>query len=395
MVTTTRPTAAPERNMQGVIVPAESVRPKDFMALTRRHIKTEKVFSYTGQNQETVELLKADILSGITIRFSGQVITANGTGTVATTARWPYDFLKAVKVTANGASNLINVSGLKLKVRDIMKRSDLTDRGVTQTVAGVAKDQGTLARASESWGVGSKSTGIAPATYDIELEWFVPIAEDEIDLAGAIFLATSSTGITLELNLAPKTDLFVLTGTATADLTGSFSIATHKFSIPTADGSIIVPDLSVFHGMIEARVAGALQNGPNEPRLIGQGPGKSLLRLFYQLWNGAGTAAAPLAMTRANFGAQGWAYGSSERPDEFLDGTHLRADQERRYNSDIGAIWGFGCHDFVHENAFRDVVDMGTTSELRLVSTIQNGVVLASPALEYVMETVFSAGQAA
>lgn len=395
MATQTRPAQGQNLYMQGVAVAAESVRPKDFLALTRRHIRQERSFAYSGQAQEPVELLKSDILSGITIRFSGQVVTANGTGTVATTARWPYDFLKAVRVTANGASNLINVSGLKLKVRDIMKRSDLTDRGVTQTVAGAAKDQGTLARASESWGVGSKTTGIAPGTYDIELEWFVPIAEDDQDLAGALFLATTSAGIALNLDLAPKADLFVLTGTATADLTGTFQIITHKYSVPVVDGGIVVPDLSVFHSMIEARVAGALQTGENEPRIIGQGAGKSMLRLFYQLWNGAGSAAAPVAMTRQNFGKQAWRYAGNETPDEFIDGTHMRIDQERRYNADIGGVWGFGCHDFVHENAFRDVVDMGTTSELRLVTTLQNGLVLASPALEYVVETVFSAGQAA
>jgi hypothetical protein len=128
-------------------------------------------------------------------------------------------------------------------------------------------------------------------------------------------------------------------------------------------------------------------------RLIGQGAGKSLLRTFFQVYNGAGAAAAPLAMTRTNFGKQSWRYANNETPDEFLDGTHLRVDQERRYNSDVGGLWGVGCHDFAHENAFRDVVDMGTTSELRFVTAIQSGVTLTSPALEYVTETVFLAGQ--
>lgn len=385
------PASAPQRYMQGIAVPASSVRPQEFFARTRRHIGIEKSLTYSGQTQDTVELRKSDILAGILIRFVGQVVVALPTGTCATSARWPYDFLKQVRFTANGASNIINCSGLKLKAREIMKKSDLTDRGVSQTFGGSARTQGTLAQASEAWGVGASTTGIAAGTYAIELEWFVPVAEDEVDLAGAIFLATSSSDLTLTLDYAPLSELFTLTGTATAALTGAFQVISTKYSIPIgSDGQIVVPDLSVFHSLIQSRTT-ALQTGENELRLVGQGAGKSLLRVFYQVWNGA--TPVPLAMNATNFGKQSWRYANNETPDEFIDGGHLRVDMERRYNSDLGALWGFGCHDFAHENAFRDVVDMGTTSELRLVTTLPGA--LTSPAIEYVTETVFQAGQAA
>lgn len=397
MATTTRPTQQ-QRYMQGVAVPPEAVRPEEFFARTRRHIRMEKAVSYdssSGTLQDTIELLKADILGGVMIRFSGTLTTVKGAGTVATTRRFPYDLIKRVQVTANGASNLINVSGLKLKARDIMKKSDLTDRGVTAKVGATDVSQGTLAQALESWGVGSGETAIADGTYDVELEWFVPIAEDEVDLAGAIFLATSSVGMTMTMNYADPTELFTLTSDAAATLTGSFQILSKKFSIPVgADGGIVVPDLSMFHSLIESRVANGIQTGENELRIIGQGAGKSLLRLYWQTWNGAAPA-TPLAMNATNYGKQSWRYGNSENPDEFIDGSHLAFDMERRYNADLASMWGFGCHDFVEENSFRDVVDMGTTSELRLVTTIQDGVALVSPAVEYVTEVMFSAGQGA
>ncbi|MBN9326217.1 MAG: hypothetical protein BGO38_07925 [Cellulomonas sp. 73-145] len=393
MPTTTSPTTAPARYMQGIAVPASSVNPTEFFRRTRRHILQEKTFSYTGQTQDVVELRKSDILSGVTIRFSGNINVVPGTGTVASLARWPYDFLKTIQFTANGASNVINASGLKLKVRQMMKRGELTDRGVVQTVGGASKTQGTLALASESWGVGSNTSALANGNYSIDLEWFLPVAEDEIDLTGAIFLATSSSDLTLTLNYAPIAELFALTGNGAVTLTGNFQVISQKFSIPVGpDGQIVVPDLSVFHSLIQSRTT-ALQNGENEVRLVGQGAGKSLLRVFYQLWNG--TPTAPVPMTAANFGKQSWRYASSETPDEFIDGTHMRVHEERYYGSDVGGLWGVGCHDFANENLFRDVVDMGTTSELRLVSTIQSGVTLASPALEYVIESVFRAGQAA
>lgn len=395
MPTTTVQTPAPPKFMQGIAVPASSVRPAEFLQRTRRHTNLEQQFSYTGQPQQTVELRKSDILSGILIRFSGQVVVNHTTGTVATTARWPYDFIKNCRFTANGAANLINVSGAKLKARDLMKKSDLTDRGVAQTVAGVSQNQGTLSLATESWGVGSNTTGLAAGTYDIDLEWVVPVAEDEQDLAGAIFLATSTSDLTLTLDLATMAELFVLTGDGTASLTGSFQVVTNKFSIPIgSDGQIVVPDLSSFHSLVQSRTT-AVQNGENEFRLIGQGIGKALLRVYAQLWNGAGTAAAPLPVDDTNFGRIAWRYGTAETPDDYPSGGILRADMERRYNADLGRVHGFAAIDFVAENAFRDVVDEGTTSDLRLVVAVASGVALSSPAIEYVAETMYLAGQAA
>lgn len=395
MATTTTATPAPPRFMQGIAVPASSVRPQEFLARTRRHTNLEQQFSYTGQPQQTVELRKSDILSRIMIRFSGSVTVTPGTGTVATTARWPYDFIKNCRFTANGAANLVNVSGAKLKARNLMKHGDLNDRGVAQTVGGVSKSQGTLALASESWGVGSNTTALAGGTYGIDLEWTVPVSEDDVDLAGAIFLATSTSDLTLTLDLATLAELFVTTGNGAVALTGSFHVITTKYSIPIgSDGQIVVPDLSSFHSLVQSRTT-AVQNGENELRLIGQGIGKALLRVYFQTFNGAGTAAAPLALTDTNYGRIAWRYGTAETPDDYPSGGVLRLDQEERYGSDLGGVHGFAAIDFVSENAFRDVVDQGTTSDLRLVVAIASGVTLNSPAVEYVTETMYLAGQAA
>lgn len=383
--------AAPQRYMQGIAVPAEAVQPAEFFARTRRKIQLEKQFAYAGQSTDIIELRKSDILATIKVIFSGTLVVTGGTA--KTSARWPYDLLTA-KFTANGQSNIVNVSGLKLKIRDIMKKSDLTDRGVVQTIGGVARTQGTLAQSSESWGVGSQTTAIPAGTYDVQLEWDIPVSEDEADLAGAIYLQTSTSDLTLQLDWLPLTQLVAALTATNVSLTGNIQVISTKFGIPIGgNGQIVVPDLSVFHSLIQTRTAGAIATGENELRVIGQGAGKSLLRAYYQVYNGAGFDAAPLPMNRTNFGKQSWRYSNNETPDEFIDGSHMRLDMERRYNADH-SLWGVGCHDFVHENAFRDVVDMGTTAELRLVSTIQQAVVLTQPALELVTETVFLAGQA-
>lgn len=393
-VARTQERTAPQKFMQGVAVPAESVNGELFMDLTRRKIQLEQSIAYSSAaapSQLTIPLRKSDILSTILVRFSGTVVITNGAGSTNTTGRWPYDFIKAARLSANGVSNIINASGLKLKIRDAMRNSDLTDRGVQQTFAGTARTQGTLARAAESWGVGSATTGIANGTYNVELEWTVPVAEDEHDLAGSLFLATTTADLTLELSLAPIADLFVTTGGATAVLAGDVQVIPTRYSIPIGpDGQIVVPDLSFFHSLIENGYT-ALQVGEQQVPVVGQGAGKLLLRVFGQVWNGAGTAALPLAQNKTNFGKQMWRFGTNETPDEFFDGGHMRVDQERRYNCDVGGLWGVFCHEFAGENARRDVVDLSTTSELRLVTTLQSGLTLASAKMEYVTETLFTA----
>lgn len=384
-------TTGPVRYMQGIAVPAESVRPPEFFARTRRRTFNEGSQTWNGfGNQNVWELKKSDIIGSAIIRFTGSLVTLKGTGAIATTARWPYDMLKAVRFTANGASNVINASGLKLKAREPMKKSDFSDRGVSQTIGGATVTQGTLSSAAESWGVGSNTTNIADGTYNVDLYWVVPIAEDEIDLSGAIFAATSSTDLTIQVDAETAANLFVTSGTAAVTLTGKMQVTTVKYSIPIgSDGQIVVPDLSLFHSFIQSSTT-ALGTGENETRLIGQGAGKTMLRTLFQVWNGA--TPAPLVMNDTNFGKQAWRYGSNETPDEYLSGGVLRQINERMYNADIGGQWGFGCIDFANENAFRDAVDMGTTSDLRLVNTIQSGVTLSSPRIEYAQETIFQAG---
>jgi hypothetical protein len=386
-------TEAPVRYMQGIAVPAESVNPPEFFARTRRHTTTERTAAYAGLgNQDVVELRKADILSGVWIKFSGSLVTLQGTGAVATTRRWPYDMIRQARFTANGQSNIINTSGGKLKAREFMAHDTRSDRGVSQVIGAATAVQGTMASASESWGVGSAKTAIADATYPVELYWYVPIAEDKVDLAGAIFAATSSTDLTLTVDWESPANLFTLTGTASATLTGTLSVVSEKFSIPVgSNGEIVVPDLSLFHSMIQSRTT-ALAQGDNEIRLSGQGAGKTLLRAYFQTWAGSAPQ-TPLALTAANYGRQGWRYAGNETPDEFTDGQLLREVNESIYNADLGGVWGFGVHEFAAENAFRDTVDMGATSELRLLVNYVNA--LTSPSIEYVTETVFAAGAGA
>lgn len=384
------------RYMQGVAVPAEAVNPTEFMARTRRRVNNEYSKTWQGfGTTDSVELKKSDIISGLLVRFTGSLVVTPGTGTVSTTRRWPYDMANAVKFTANGQSNLVNVSGLKLKLREYMAPYlDFDDRGISQSINNASVSQGTLSLASESWGVGSGQTNISSGTYPVDLVFYVPVAEDEVDLHGAIFAQTASTDLTLTLLWETQANLFTLTGNGAVALTGNVQVDSIKYSIPLdGGGNIVIPDLSTFHSLIQSRT-NTVGNGVNEYRLIGQGAGKTLLRAFWQTWNGAAPQ-VPLAATDTNYGEVGYRFGGNETPDDWQTTQHLRYWMERLYNIDAANTWGFRSLDFAATNAFRDAIDLGTTPDFRILDTIQSGVTLTSAAVEYVQETIFQAGQGA
>lgn len=381
----------PTQIMQGIEVPSSSVNPKEFMRLTRRISFVEKnIAAFAGLGfTDTIPILQTGVVSGLMLQFSGSLVVTPGTGTVATTGRWPYDLAKAVRFSANGQSNLINCHGQKLKVREIMQRGDLTDRGVVQHIGGAspgtAVQQGTLSLNSEAWGVGSNVTAIGAGTYPVELEWFIPVAFDEVTLTGAIFAQTSATDLNLAIDWAPVTDLFALTGNAAVALTGTINLEGRLFSIPQGrDGNIIIPDLSVFHSIIESRV-GQVSNGDNEIRFAGQGVGKQLLRWYAQVWNGA--TPAPLPVNSTNFGNILWRFGANDTPETYNNGNAHDHMTERTFDSDLGAFAGIFGYDFVAENAFRDSVDEALATELRFLFNIPNGVTLNNASVEYVQET--------
>jgi hypothetical protein len=381
--------------MQGIEVPSGVVDFKGFMAGTRRHTQTEGGSkAYTSANpqaSDVFELRKSDILAGANIRFVGTIVITTATGTCSSTARWPYDFLKAVTFTANNASNVINASGAKLKLRRMMKFPELTDRGVSNSIGGTTRTQGTLALATESWGVGQNQASIAAGTYNVDLRWPLDVAEDMVNLAGAIFLATSAADLTVNLSYEAISNLFVLTGTSTVVLAGTFTLETDKFSIPMSGSTMVLPNLNLFHSIQQSRTS-AIANAESEIRVVGQGAGKQLLRAYGQVWNGSAPQ-TQLVVNDTNYAYVTWRYSTNEQPDTW-GGQLIRERNEEDYNSDIG-LQGFWSIDFASVAAFRDTVDMGTTGELRLVISIPSGVSLTSPALEYVTETLYLAGAAA
>jgi len=380
-------------NLQGTFVPQATIDPTGFMAATDQLTTQTKVEAFPGFGGQTdIVMPQVGIISAVVLNFTGSLVVTPGGGSVASTARWPYDLFRRVQFTANGQTNLLNASGWEYRVREFMSRGDLNDRGVERGIGGASpgttRRQGTLSLATEDWGVGCNVSAIAGATYPVYLSIVLPIAVDQVTMTGSIFAQTAATDLSIKINWATQADLFTLAGGGTAALTGSLSVTPIAYAIPSdGAGGILIPDLSVFHSLVSTKY-GPVQNGDNEVRVLGQGQGKTLGRIFFRTWNGA--TPAPLAMNDTNFGSIAWRYGLNDTPRVHPNGRAIAYSNERLYSVDIASLHGFACIDFMHENALRDMVDLTTATEARLVVNIAQGVsVSASAAIEYCQELLF------
>jgi hypothetical protein len=111
------------------------------------------------------------------------------------------------------------------------------------------------------------------------------------------------------------------------------------------------------------------------------------MRLIMNVYSGA--VPTPLAMTAANFATVGWAFGGNDLPESYDNGSQLRASNARLSGVDLGGLWGVGVWDFASQFALRDVIDEGTTSDLRILFSL-----IAAPTSGYaqiLQETLFAA----
>lgn len=382
--------------LQGVQSPNVVVDPNAFYPATRKltyPMQSGKAITGLGSS-DSVQLRQTGIVSGLLIRVSGTITFGGTIGTTTMSYRWPYNLVKACRVSANGQSNLINCTGLQLKALEFVQNSDLTDRGVTRNVAATTQSQGTLSKACENWGLsGANQLGpganvAAIGTYDVELDLFVPIAADQVSLIGSIFAQTAATNLTLDIDWETQTNLVpVLGGSATFAQALQWQVQGVVYSIPMVGGKAVVPDLSQFHQVAAFRTSNLAQ-GDNLIILPGTGVGRKLMRVIGNISTGTAPG-TPLALTAANYGPMAWQYGGNDTPEVFANGQQMRARNEQQWGSDFGRFWGLFGWDFVSQFAVRDIVDEGSTTDLRLLVNLVSAP--TTPYAEIVQETLFAA----
>jgi hypothetical protein len=388
--------------IQGVQTPNTQVNPQAYAAYTRRMRFSALGSTAISPGSSTqVQLKKTGVVAALEVRVFGNVVVGGTIGTTTASYEWPRNILKGVKVSVNGQSTLIDARGLDINCAEYLADRDINDRGVLQRFGNAtAVQQGTLSQSHEDWGAtGAASNYIAPGlnvaaigTYPIDLTYVIPIALNQTNLIGSVFGQSQATNINAEFiwgqaTTAGVAELFsAIGGSATISLTGvSFDVTALVYSIPVVNGTTVVPDLSMLHGLNHWQMP-VSTSGETEYLLPGTGAGRSLCRVFYQILN----AGVPYAHTSTNITTCAYKYGANDVPETLTNGSKLRALNERAYGTDIGKNWGYGCWDFINQYAARDIIDLGQTSDFRVVIGLAS-TPSAGSAVHLTQETLFAA----
>lgn len=383
--------------IQGIASPNVTVDPQKFFQGTRRmRFQGKGLTAIQGLGStDTVQLNQTGILAGLELRVQGTLVFGGTIGTTTMSYRWPFDLIQQLKVSANGQSNLINARGLTLRAFEFVQNPKLDDTGISQSFGGATHTQGTLGLACDDWGTSSSNvaapgTNVAAiGTYTVDLTFFIPIAADPVYLIGAVYAQSTATNLEVGITWATQAQILAALGaSATFSASLNWQLTQLCYSIPQVGSAYVVPDLSTFHQLTDFR-QGGLTSGTNMVALPGVGTGRQLLRLLYNTYSGAEPNPVPYAMTSANYAQIDWAYGGSDTPEVYPNGTVLRAANIRTSGVDLGGLWGLGLHDFASQFAARDAVDEGATSNLRhefnLVNTPTSGYAITA------QETLFAA----
>lgn len=184
------------------------------------------------------------LLAELEVVFIGVLTATPGTGAVTATDYWPYGLVDNFKFSVNG-SNLLNANGMSFDYR-------------RQVITRKATDAMTSAPS-------------ATGANTVEIHWLLPIADNMMNLWGAILTQSDDLYARLDYTIASAAKLFALTGTATVTLTGNFQLTYYAYDVPIVpiqgQGERgVLPDTDVLHRFSEYSVP-VISNGDTELRL--------------------------------------------------------------------------------------------------------------------------------
>jgi hypothetical protein len=359
-----------------------TVNDEFFQRETERNDVPLAPITYTGLGGASMQarIPNNGLLTGINLLFVGSLVTTTATGTVVSGYQWPWNVLKKVTLNANGQTSLISAEGMDLRVR----RQRLYRNPREELSSAVGTD--TVGTVQQTGAVGNPLPGtIAAGTYAITLEWSIPIVHDDESLVGALYAQSDQNYLTFTMVPAQATDLFAITGTATAALTGTIYPTVTFFDIPIAgngqQNSVVIPNLAWLHGYLSADNQYSNTGTVKTPFIRTDG---QLLSFCFYLDNGGAAQIAPTTLNEVRF-----VYGGNRKPRVFNPVLQLLSKNVKDYNGLLKP--GYMAFDFEIDNPARDLVYPKGVSELAVEVEIPTGTTInANARIHFVEETLFS-----
>lgn len=335
-----------------------------------------------GSAKQDLRLPNNGLLTAINLLFKGSLVVTTATGACTSTYQWPWNLFKRITLNANGQTSLISAEGLDLRVR----RQRMYRNPREELSSAIATD--TVGTVQQTGAAGNPIPGAITAnTYAIVLEWQVPIVHDDESLVGALFAQSDQNYLSLSVTPAQTADLFTITGTSTATITGTLYPTVTFFDIPivpTQQGDmVVIPSLAWLHGYLSADQPYANTGDVKTPFIRTDG---QLLAFMFYLDNGGAAQIAPTVLSEVRF-----AYGGNRKPRVFNPVEQLLSKMVRDYNGLLKPNWL--AFDFEADNAARDLVYPKGVSELAVEVNIPAGTTInANARVHFVEETLFAGG---
>lgn len=348
---------------------AFAMNPALFAQSTERQDIPQQSTPFTGLGSTMqIRLQNVGVIALVKLYFNLS-FTTSATGTVTTLPGWPYSIAKRVAFNANGQTSLLQARGTTLRAR-----RQRIFRNPAELIAN-APPVGTL----------------TPNTsYPLVFMLDVPISHDMYSGIGWILAQNPATYLSLEIVFANATDAFAFTGAgAISAMTGTVFSELTTFAVGQAQvgnaPKTIVPDLTVFHGLLDNTYSFANSGLVQAPliRTAGQ-----LVNYAFNLNNGGASEIAPLALTEIAF-----KYGGNRQPRVYNPPVYLVDKNQQDYDGlvQIGGLT-YTFLDFEVDNPVRDLFIPEALVELQTAVSIPNTITVSSNAfLLYEEETLYPA----
>lgn len=328
-----------------------------FIDATRQNRRLIGQVSYSSGNRSSIDLPQTGLLANLLIRVNGTLTVTNGTGSSTYNAAnlgKAWALIDRVHLTANSGTEIVNVTGIGLGIRNAMEMSysDLAASAIPSAVTNNPVYQfGT-------------SNGANTVNFTLK----VPVTINDRDPIGLILLQNRETLLTLALDWANPTNLFTLTGNASVSFSGQAYVTMEYFSVPLSDKDY--PDLSVAHTLLEDQIAVA---GTGDvlytiPR------GNIYQRIIHRVvLNGAAAGFTDVNQLTLQ-------YNQSEQPVKMYGYDFLQIQRDR-YDRDLPQ--GVYVYDFAYQGqpmygGTRDLVNSRAITDFLSIVNIASGATLGS-----------------
>lgn len=343
-----------------------AINPALFNTLTSKNVFDPVNFALPAfGNYYQSQLLQVGIVSKLRLLVTGTLTTTGTTVTIAPTAKWPWGLISQFTVSGNGQNDFIACDGWDLHVLQICRNRALVD-----TISSYP----TATNAAPFNASGSTA---------ITLQYEVPIAMDDNTLIGSLYAQSEATNLAYKLQVAAQADLFTVTAGGLS-ISATVYMEETIFEVPydpNHPDTLIIPDLTVLHGVIgnDNAIGAQLKADTQLYRIQGQ-----LERL---IWRQQDAQTSTSFWATANYNNAQLIYGANQVPYYFSPMNMLRIWNQIAFREALTD--GVFVIDATVDNTARDQILLEGVTNLRL-HTEYGTTPATTSSLHWVQETLFA-----